>query len=107
MTEKISYTLTEKEVSFFLNQDYGLGSKLANQKVGAKIVETINSFEISKERECFYAQRVKDLTIVSLRDSKNVGKIIKYAIASNYFHYAVRSRIQLFLFFRKNPQYAE
>lgn len=107
MSEKVSYTLTNNEVSFFLNEDYGLGSKLANQKVGEKIVETINSFEISKERECFYAQRVKDLTILSLKDSRNVGKIIKFAIASNSFHYAVKSRISLFLFFRKNPQYKD
>lgn len=107
MVEKVSYTLTDKEAEKFLSADYGLDSKSAHRKVGNKIVETINSFEINKKRECFYAERVKDQVIKSLAAEESYGKSIRFAVGSNYFHYSIKREIKLFLLYRKFPHLSE
>jgi hypothetical protein len=103
----VSYQLKEDEIKVFLSADYGVDSKSGNKTIGKEIVKTINSFHIKKDRECFYAQRVKDSAIKNLSQNKRVGNAIKIGIASNYVHQMMLYQIRTFLFFKKFPEYLE
>jgi hypothetical protein len=103
----VSYQLKEDEIKVFLSADYGVNSKSGNKTIGKEIVKTINSFHIKKDRECFYAQRVKDSAIKNLSQNKRVGSAIKMGIASNYVHQMMLYQIRTFLFYKKFPEYLE
>ena len=92
--------MKEDEIKVFLSADYGVDSKSGNKTIGKEIVKTINSFHIKKDRECFYAQRVKDSAIKNLSQNKRVGNAIKIGIASNYVHQMMLYQIRTFLFFK-------
>lgn len=97
----VKYELTEEEIKIFLSSDYGINSRSGNRSIGKAIVEVINSFEIKKERECFYAQRVKNSAIKSLSQNKRLGIAVKMGIASNYVHYSIIYQIQHFIMYRE------
>jgi hypothetical protein len=103
----VKYQLTEEEIKTFLSSDYGIVSKSGNKSIGKVIVEIINSFEIKKERECFYAQRVKDSAIKNLSQNKRLGAAVKMGIASNYVHQMMLYQIKTFLLYKKHPEYLE
>lgn len=105
--EFINYQLTEQEKETFLSADYGIDSKSGNKTVGKAIIKNIDSFHIKKDRECFYAQRVKDLTIKELSQNKRVGNAIKMGIASNYVHQTMLYEINKFVFYKKHPDLLE
>ena len=105
--EFITYQLNEEEIKVFLSADYGINSKSGNKSVGKAIVQTIHSFQIKKERECFYAQRVKDSAIKSLSQNKRLGSAIKIGIASNYVHQMMMYEIKMFLYRKNNPRLLE
>jgi hypothetical protein len=100
----VSYQLKEDEIKVFLSADYGVDSKSGNKTIGKEIVKTINSFHIKKDRECFYAQRVKDSAIKNLSQNKRVGNAIKIGIASNYVHQMMLYQIRTFLFYKMHPE---
>jgi len=103
----VSYQLEEDEIKVFLSADYGVDSKSGNKTIGKEIVKTINSFHIKKDRECFYAQRVKDLAIKQLSQNKRVGNAIKMGIASNHVHQIMLYEIKKFVFYKKHPDLLE
>jgi hypothetical protein len=103
----VSYQLNEDEIKVFLSADYGVDSKSGNMSIGKEIVKTINSFHIKKERECFYAQRVKDSAIKNLSQNKRLGSAVKLGLASNYVHQMMLYQIRTFLFYKKFPEYLE
>ena len=103
----VSYQLKEDEIKVFLSADYGVNSKSGNKTIGKEIVKTINSFHIKKDRECFYAQRVKDSAIKNLSQNKRVGSAIKMGIASNYVHQTMLYEIKKFVFYKKHPDLLE
>jgi hypothetical protein len=105
--ELISYRLSEDEVKQFVSADYGVDSKSGNKTIGKTIVEVMSSFEIKKERSCFYSQRVKDLTIQKLKQNRKAGPSIKMGIASNYVHYMIMYQIRTFIFYKNNPDIAK
>lgn len=111
MSEKVSFIPTEEEVKRFLSANYGLDSKPTHQRIGQAIVDVLNTFEISKDRECFFSQRVKDIAIKNLiksaNNNSNQNRKLRDVVFSNYFHSVVHSEIKMFLYYRKYPQFLE
>ncbi len=107
MEEMISFTLSEKEISIFISADYGVNSKSGNKTIGKTIVKTIQSFEIKKDRECFYPNRVKDLAIKKLSSNNKVGSAVRLGLSSNYVHQMMLYQIKTFIFYKQYPQFLE
>lgn len=103
----VKYQLTKEEIKTFISSNYGIDSKSGNRSIGKAIVEVINSFEIKKERECFYAQRVKDSAIKNLSQNKRLGNVVRSGLASNYVHQMMLYYIKTFLLYKKHPEYLE
>lgn len=103
----ITYQLNEDEIKVFLSADYGINSRSGNKSVGKALVKTIHSFQIKKERECFYSQRVKDSAIKNLAQNKRLGSAVKIGIASNYVHQMMMYQIKMFVYHKQNPRLLE
>jgi hypothetical protein len=103
--EYVKYELTEKEIEIFLSADYGINSKSGNKTVGKMIIKVIDSFEIKKERHTFYAQRVKNLAVQNIAKNKRYAFSTRVEMASNYVHQMMMYEINMFLFYRNNPNY--
>ncbi len=101
----IGYELDEKEIKYFLSRNYGIESKSGNRSIGKEIINTIHSFEIELDRQGLFAQRVKDITIKKLHKNKRLGNAVKAALSTNFLHQMILYEVNLFLFYRKNPEY--
>lgn len=111
MNEKFSCVPTEEEIERFLSANYGFDSKSAHKRIGQAIVDVLMTFEINKNRQCFFSQRVKDIAIKNLIKSadnnSNQNKKLRDVVFSSYFHSVVHSEIKMFLIYRNNPQFLE
>jgi hypothetical protein len=103
--QMIGYELDEKEIKYFLSRNYGIESKSGNRSIGKEIINTIHSFEIELDRQGLFAQRVKDITIKKLHKNKRLGNAVKAALPTNFLHQMILYEVNLFLFYRKNPEY--
>ena len=101
----VNYELNKEEIKLFLSANYGIDSRSGNNSIGKEIVNVINSLSISKDRETFFAQKVKDVTIKNLSKNKRLGDAIKLGISDNFVHQMILYEIRLFLFYRKNPEF--
>lgn len=94
MKTEIKFVLTEKQKDKLLRSDYGAETRQSNQTIGRYIARVCEEgIFVTKGRECFTEQKLKDLVCQRIRENPRIGRKTKDAIASHYTRYCIKFHI--------------